>query len=165
MLAQPWIRDIGRIICSAEQKAVDTARIVGEHLGITPEVRPSTHENERTGFLPEAEFQATADAFFARPTESIAGWERAIDAQTRILTALDDVLHDPQPDDVMVVGHGGVGTLLLCALAGWEIDRRHDQPGVGHHFCVDLTGWSVVHPWRPIDDLDEAPAPVGPAGG
>ena len=50
---------------------------------------PGIGENDRsaTGFLPREEFWATADLFFAHPTESIRGWERAIDAQARIVAA------------------------------------------------------------------------------
>ena len=154
MLDQPWIGDVGAVICSDEQKALDTAAIVGAHLELEPDIRPSTHENLRAGYLPETEFQAAADQFFARPTESVHGWERAIDAQTRILDALADVIDAPPAHDVMVIGHGGVGTLLLCALAGWDIDRRHDQPRAGQHHCVDLDARRLVHAWRPIDVID-----------
>ncbi|MEM9465703.1 MAG: histidine phosphatase family protein [Actinomycetota bacterium] len=156
MSAQPWLDRVGTLICSDEQKAIDTAAIIGDLLGLEAEIRPHTHENERTGFLPPAAFDAMADRFFARPEVSADGWERAIDAQARILGALDDVIHGDHDHDVMVIGHGGVGTLLLCALAGWEIDRRHDQPGVGHHWCYDLAERRLVHGWRAIDSIDPA---------
>jgi hypothetical protein len=45
------------------------------------------HENDRsaTGFLPPDEFETVANRLFAEPLVSIRGWERAIDAQLRIV--------------------------------------------------------------------------------
>src|SRR5450755_2875698 len=42
------------------------------------------------------------------------------------------------PSDILIVGHGGVGTLWHCHLNALAIERRHDQPGQGHYFSVDL---------------------------
>ncbi|MEZ5167354.1 MAG: hypothetical protein R2695_13035 [Acidimicrobiales bacterium] len=53
--------------------------------------------------------------------------------------------------DVLVVGHGAVGTLLYRHLAGPLIDRRHDQAGQGHYFTSDRINGAVRHPWRRID--------------
>ena len=58
------------------------------------EVASDLGENNRsaTGFLPPAEFEKVADAFFANPEESVRGWERAIDAQRRIREAVDRIV-------------------------------------------------------------------------
>ena len=63
------------------------ARPMADRLGLTPIVIDGLGENDRssTGYLPKAEFEAVADAFFARPEESVRGWERAVDAQRRIV--------------------------------------------------------------------------------
>ncbi len=155
MLGQPWISGIRRIVSSNETKAIETATIVADHLGVTFEVRDGLGENDRaaTGFVPPAEFEVLADAFFADPEVSVRGWERAIDAQRRIVTAMDTCLSETIDGDVMIVGHGGVGTLWYCHLADVAIDRRHDQPGQGHYFAVDPTSGRPRHGWRPIDDL------------
>ena len=94
------------------------------------------HENDRsaTGFLHAEEFEAVADQFFRYPLASVRGWERAIDAQRRILQEAEEVLGRDRPGDVLFVGHGAVGTLLFCHYAGLEIDRRHDQ-GDGGGYC------------------------------
>lgn len=114
------------------------------------------HENDRsaTGFLPPAEFEAVADQFFANPYSSIRGWERAIDAQRRILSEVNSVLGTDDAADVAFVGHGGVGTLLLLSLSGREISREGDQPaGGGNYFAYDTRARRMVHGWRPIDRL------------
>ncbi|RWC37231.1 MAG: histidine phosphatase family protein [Mesorhizobium sp.] len=156
MLDQPWVRSIRRIVSSGERKSVETAEILGRHLRLEVEVRERMHENDRsaTGFLPPAEFEAVADQFFANPYSSIRGWERAIDAQRRILSEVDTVLGTDDAADVAFVGHGGVGTLLLLSLSGREISREADQPaGGGNYFAYDTRARRIVHGWRPIDRL------------
>ena len=170
---QPWAPRVGRIVSSNEAKAVQTATILAEHLGLTVEIREALGENDRsaTGFVAPPKFEVLTDAFFAEPARSVEGWERAVDAQARIVAALADLLVGdapadvadgdvPEPDapgaDVVVVGHGGVGTLWYCALTGQAIDRRHDQPGQGHYFTVDRATGRVEHPWRPVDHFGES---------
>ncbi|RVC80863.1 MAG: histidine phosphatase family protein [Mesorhizobium sp.] len=154
MLDQPWIGSIRRVVSSAERKAIETAEILARHLNLTVEVRERMHENDRsaTGFLPPPEFEAVADQFFANPHSSIRGWERAIDAQRRIVSEVDAVLGVDGPGDIAFVGHGGVGTLLLLSLTGREISREADQPaGGGNYFAYEISMRRVVHAWRPID--------------
>ncbi len=144
-----------RIVASGETKATETAAILAHALGLRVEVREAMHENDRsaTGFLPPERFEAMADAFFARPEESVAGWERAADAQARIVREAETVLAAPGEGDVLFVGHGAVGTLLMCHYAGWPIDRRHDQPaGGGNLFALAIDGRQWRHGWMPIED-------------
>jgi broad specificity phosphatase PhoE len=153
LLEQPWVGSIRRIVSSAERKAVETAEILARHLGLAVEVRERMHENDRsaTGFLPPPEFEAVADQFFANPHRSIRGWERAIDAQHRIVSEFVAALGDGS-GDIAFVGHGGVGTLLLLSLSGRDISREADQPaGGGNYFAYDIGAHSILHGWRPID--------------
>ena len=156
LLRQPWMAQVGRIVCSGETKARRTAELLAERRGLQVEVRPDTGENDRsaTGFLLPEEFERTADEFFARPEVSVRGWERAIDAQRRIVGALADLLDAPSAERTVVVGHGGVGTLWCCHLLGRPITRELDQPGQGHYVTVDVDRCELLHPWRAIDDLE-----------
>lgn len=145
-----------QIIASGERKAIETAGIIAARLNVGVEVREAMHENDRssTGFLMPDEFEAVANQFFAQPHVSIRGWERAIDAQLRIVGEIELVLARELPGDVLFVGHGGVGTLLYCHCCGFAIDRTHDQPaGGGHFFAFTKDGRRVQHPWRPLEDL------------
>jgi broad specificity phosphatase PhoE len=121
---------------------------------LSVETRPGTGEIDRaaTGFLPHDQHELVADACFAEPTVGVRGWERAIDAQARIGAALADLFVGEQHGDVVVVGHGGVGTLWWCCLTGTPIERRWDQPGQGHYFSVDLRTRRPLHHWRPFED-------------
>jgi len=156
MLQQPWVRGLGSIWCSTERKAIVAAHIVGDAIGIVPCTLPGLGENDRsaTGYLPRAEFEATADAFFAHPRNSVRGWETAADAQRRIVAAIETVLNQaPACRDIAVVSHGGVGTLYLCRLKACPISRLEDQPGTGggNFYCFDTKRQILLHGWMPID--------------
>lgn len=146
-----------RVISSYETKAIETASPLALELGVPLEILPDMHENDRsaTGFLPPVEFEAVADQFFAEPGISVRGWETAEAAQARILAAVTACLEGPQPGDVLLVGHGAVGTLLYCALAGLGIDRRHDQGpgGGGRWFGFDLDDRRPGPGWQPMETL------------
>ena len=156
MLDQPWVRRIDRVVSSEEVKALQFSEVIARHRRLRVEVRPATGENDRTstGYLPPAEFEELADAFFASPTRSVRRWETAVDAQTRIVTELADLLDSPSDGEVVVVGHGGVGTLWLCWLAEQPIHRRHDQDGQGRYFTIRGGTRQIVHTWRPIDQIE-----------
>lgn len=137
-----------RLIASAERKAQDCAQILGYHWGLAVQTDPAMGEIDRsaTGFVPHALHEALADRLFAHPTESAAGWERAVAAQARILRAVESVRG---AQDLILVGHGGVGSLLWCALTERPISRAEDQPGQGHVWQVQLGGATVnLHPWQ-----------------
>jgi broad specificity phosphatase PhoE len=149
-----------QIIASGERKAIETAEIIAARLKIDVEVRDAMHENDRsaTGFLVPDEFEVVANQFFAQPDISIRGWERAIDAQSRIVGEVEHVLARNRPGDVLFVGHGGVGTLLYCHYSGLAIDRAHDQPaGGGCFFAFTADGRRVQHAWCRLEDLSFSP--------
>lgn len=157
-----WLAAVQRIVASEEAKAQETATLIGEAIGCAVETGADMGENDRsaTGFLPPDEFEAVADAFFAHPDQSTRGWERASDAQARIVGAVRDALSGQEAVVTLFVGHGGVGTLLACAVRGDAIDRRHDQgraPGANprggnvHAFTTDLS--RALFGWRPMEEL------------
>jgi broad specificity phosphatase PhoE len=156
LLAAPWVRTIGALWCSDEQKAIDAAEILSRGLGLPFQTHAELGENDRsaTGYLAKAEFEATADQFFAHPHEGIRGWERAVDAQARIVRAIAHVDRaTPGDTPVCVVSHGGVGALLFCHLARVPISRQHDQPpgAGGYYFRWRGPAGELVHGWRSID--------------
>ena len=152
------------VISSGETKAIETAAPLAAALGVEHRVREAMHENDRsaTGFLPPAEFEGVADQFFAAPEASVRGWERASDAQARIVRETFAALAEAPAGDVLLVGHGAVGTLLMCHLAGWPIDRSRDQPGGGggNFFAFERDGLRLLHGWAPMETIraDEAQA-------
>ncbi len=156
-LERPWLMGVRSVFSSTERKATDMADLVAKQLGLSPILVAGLGENDRsaTGYLPKSEFEAVVDEFFARPEDSVHGWERAIDAQRRIADAISYVISlAPAEGDIAVVSHGGVGTLLLCHLKGVPISRSENQPGEGggNVFSFDGSDRRLLSGWRRIED-------------
>lgn len=163
-LELPWVRELTHVFSSDEQKALDGAEVLVEATGARHSVLPGLGENDRTatGFIPPAEFGPVVDRFFAEPEASVRGWERAIDAQSRVVAAVrEGVSRAAAEDRVAFVAHGGVGALLLAAIRGAPISRSLEQPGPppglpagcggGYYFTFEPGSLELVHGWRPID--------------
>ena len=139
-----------------------TAEILGNPHGLPVDIRPGLTENDRsaTGYLQKDAFEAMADQFFAHPNVSVQGWERAADAQRRIVTALTALAKEVPMGPLVVTGHGGVGTLFLCHAAGKPINRHYDQPAGGGNFLaadyqISAAGvsWKLITPWQPMENF------------
>ena len=157
-LAQPWIRGISAVYSSTEQKAIDGAEILARHLSLGVTVIHELGENDRTatGFLPPDEFEAVADQFFAKPFESVRGWETALAAQQRIVEAVEAIVAaDNSSGTIAIVSHGAVGTLLYCHLSGQPTSRRWDQPpnGGGNYYFFELNPKRAFSWWKPVDEI------------
>lgn len=156
---RPDLRGITAVWASAETKAIEGADILAEHLGLPVSIDEQLHENDRsaTGFLPPPAFQLMADRFFATPDESVEGWERAVDAQARILSAVDRLAAAHRDGgDMAIVAHGGVGALLLAALRRVPISRALDQPGSGggNFYVFRYPDKGIECGWTDIDPGD-----------
>jgi broad specificity phosphatase PhoE len=151
------------VFSSRETKALELAEIVAAGAGTPVLADHLMGENDRsaTGFLPPSLFEETADRFFAHPHESIDGWERAIDAQARIVETVITALRSVPPDTAVVFcGHGAVGTLLKCHLGQRRIARSEDQSRHGHRgggnaFLFDAGGTALLSEWMPMEALPE----------
>lgn len=149
------------IFSSSERKAVELAEIIAAASGGIVASEHLMGENDRsaTGFLPPDLFEATADRFFAEPETSVDGWERAIDAQTRIVSAVEAALAGvPEDTNVVFCGHGAVGSLLKCHVGRRAIDRAEDQgrtggTGGGNGFVFDLGARQLHSEWTRIEDI------------
>lgn len=156
-LHRPWLSRVRAVFSSAERKAMDAAHLAATHFQLSPIVMTELGENDRsaTGYLPKAEFETVADGFFARPHEAVRGWERAVDAQRRIIGAVARVVsRAPAQGDIAIISHGGVGALLLCHLRGEPISRDADQlgGGGGNFFSFDANDLQLRSGWRPIEE-------------
>jgi broad specificity phosphatase PhoE len=153
---QNWISRLSAIHRSTERKAIGGAMILAETVNLPYTAIPELGENDRssTGYLPATEFATVVAEFFDKPEQSIRGWERALDAQRRVVAATTAIVqNDPTDGDVAIVAHGGVGTLLLCHLAHMPISQDHDQPATngGNYFAFERETLRLKHGWKPID--------------
>jgi broad specificity phosphatase PhoE len=152
-VASGAVADVDEVWSSTETKAIEAAGLLAVHLGLGVNVLEALGENDRssTGYLPPQEFEIVADEFFAAPAASVRGWETALAAQTRISRAVRTIvaMHG-KSGDLAIIGHGGVGALLMCELLGQRIGREHDQPHQGCFWTFDPHTWAVLQRWRPI---------------
>ncbi len=149
------------IFSSRETKAMELADILAAPLGSLVLSDHLMGENDRsaTGFLPPELFEVTADRFFAEPKTSVDGWERAIDAQRRIVATVTTALASvPAGIPAVFCGHGAVGTLLKChvgrrPIARSEDQSRHADRGGGNCFSFDLKALQLGCEWTAMEDF------------
>ena len=144
-----------QIWSSTETKALQAAEILAAALDCPHDSREDMGENDRsaTGYLPDDEFEAAADAFFGQPDQSVNGWETALHAQNRIVNAVMDCLQDHKTGDVLFVGHGAVGTLLFCKLSNIGITRERVQPRAGCVYSFNVPPGQPHDGWVPLEDF------------
>lgn len=150
------------VFSSRETKAMELADILAEAAGAVVLSDHLMGENDRsaTGFLPPALFEQTADRFFAEPDRIVDGWERAVDAQRRIVDTVRTALASvPDTTPAVFCGHGAVGTLLKCHVAGLPISRAEDQSrygdkGGGNCFVFDLQSMVLGCEWTPMEAFE-----------
>lgn len=114
---------IGALVTSVEPKAVETATIVGDRLGLVPDIVEGLHEHERdlVGFLPRTEFEGKVADFFARQGALVLGSETGEDAYARFAKALDAVIEVYACGDLAVVTHGTVISLFVSRATGTDL--------------------------------------------
>jgi broad specificity phosphatase PhoE len=125
------------IVSSEEPKAVETAEIVAEYLGVGCSVHPGLHEHNRTGipFLSNEEFQQAAGDLFENPDELVWGNETAEQARSRFESAVRRVLDEREEEVVTIVAHGTVISLFVARyndVEPYELWQRLGLPS----FCV-----------------------------
>lgn len=158
-LQQPWLSSIDTIYCSSEQKALDGAKIVSEHLNKPYTEVSSIGEFDRssTGYQPKEIFVENVKLFFGSPDISILGWETAQHTQDRIVKSFDEIINSNDDKNILIVAHGGVGSLYLAYLLNEPINIKWNQPGNGggNYFVVDLETRKVIQQWQPIDIINK----------
>jgi broad specificity phosphatase PhoE len=149
------------IFSSRETKAMQLADLLADAAGSLVMSDHLMGENDRssTGFLPPDLFETMANRFFAEPMTSVDGWERAVDAQARIVATVKTALASvPAGVPAIFCGHGAIGTLLKCHVGGRPIARsedqsRHGHPGGGNCFTFHLGAMQLGSEWIEMEDL------------
>jgi len=156
LLTQSWVQKVTSVYSSTEQKSIDGAIILADHLAIKQTIIKELGEVDRsaTGYLPYDLFMAVYNEFLTYPSESIRGWESAYVAQQRIIKAIEFLIaNDKGRGDIVLVSHGAVGLLYLCHLKGCKISMQEEQPSSngGNYYCFDRESNALLQGWKPID--------------
>ncbi|OAI28299.1 hypothetical protein A1351_12055 [Methylosinus sp. R-45379] len=153
--ARPELSTVSDVFTSSERKATDCAEALKAERRLEFKIEARLGENDRssTGYVEPPRFWEIVARFFDSPHESVLGWERAIDAQTRIRESVADCVASREGEgDICIFSHGGVGTLLLCDLMGEPISRKRGQPisGGGCYFAFEAEKRTLIHGWQDI---------------
>ncbi len=152
---QPWMTRVTRIVAPSEARSIEAAGIIAHRRSLPVSVNPGFDDSGRplVDFLPVAELDKVIDAFFANPGSCARpGWQTAAEAQRRVVTALGgELAAKTDTGDLLILGHGRIGTLLLCHLAGLPISREHFQAtGGGNLFAFDCATRKVLFRWQTV---------------
>jgi 2,3-bisphosphoglycerate-dependent phosphoglycerate mutase len=106
------------IVTSPEAKADETARIIGEALGLNARLDDGLVEHRRPGlhFVNAATFQSSVRSIFDRPSERLFDGESADEAYVRFEGAI--ARHPARP--LVVATHGTVLSIYLSRKAGLD---------------------------------------------
>ena len=134
MAEQLRSHSIRRVVASREPKAVETAELVGRHLGLDVDVIDGLHEQDRTGvpfYDDVATFRARVAKLFEHPDQVVLGNKTANDALNRFVRALDEVVTSYPPEKVSIVTHATVMSLYIASrtkVDGYSYWKRLGMP-------------------------------------
>jgi broad specificity phosphatase PhoE len=110
-----------QVVSSLEPKARETGKVLASRLKLPFSPAPNLHEHQRENapFFPDpALFEAKVQEFFAEPGRLVFGEETADQAHSRFAQAVNKVMNEYLIDDVALVAHGTVITLLVSRANG-----------------------------------------------
>ncbi len=148
LASQHFWRYVQHIFTSSEPRATETGQILHSIHNIAIRPFPELQEQRRSNtnyFLSLTELAITMRMFFSRPKESIRGWESAVDAQKRMVNAIDS-LQELYPDyqTIAIISHGIVGSLLRGYLMNHPIEESLCQEDIGSYIQFDWEHKCVV---------------------
>lgn len=125
-------------ISSPEPKALQTAEIIGQRLGLAVEVEHGLHEHKRShvSFGTEEDFRQRIAQVFADPKSPAPGGESAEQACERLTAAL--ARHTTRP--LVAVTHGTVLSLYVAKLLGLDAHDLWRNLRTPDAFVLDADG-------------------------
>jgi broad specificity phosphatase PhoE len=135
------------VITSVEPKAEETGRLIAQRLNVPVQTAANLHEHERRNvvwFDSEADFEAQVARFFAQPDELVFGEETAEQAYHRFQQAIDDVVIQHPDQNMVIVAHGTVLSLLIGRVAGLDPYPFWKQLGMPAYIVTSLPAYNVV---------------------
>ena len=110
-----------KIVSSLEPKALETAQIVAETLGLPYEGVDGLHEHvrSRTGYTSQEAFEALVKAFFEQPDQLVFGDETADQTHSRFFHTVEAIQERyPSRTPLVIVTHGTVISLFVARACG-----------------------------------------------
>jgi broad specificity phosphatase PhoE len=140
------LEGIDRIVCSPQQRAIDTAAPLVNLLGLPLEIKEGFAEVDRfAGLYRSGETlfaEGRWDEFIAAPARYM-GRDPAEYRQT-VLSAFAEVVNDPKGTRVAVFSHGLTIKMILCAVLGLS-EEAFALFSTGHCSVSRLSGTGFDH--------------------
>lgn len=126
------------VVSSPEPKALETAQILADRLGLAVQPDAGLHEHKRQhlSFGAEEEFRARIAEILARPAEPVGGQETAHEAAERLAAALAS--HSGAP--LLAVTHGTVLSVYLAERLGCDAHDLWRSLHMPDAFVLDAEG-------------------------
>lgn len=133
------------IATSEEPKAAETGTLVAAELGLPVTIAPGLHEHDAgdTPILGDAQWQATREAFFARPDDLVFGRESANEAGSRFAGAVEAVTDRMRAGGV-IVAHGRVISHFVARTNPIDPFVLSGELGLPSYVVLDPRDWSVI---------------------
>jgi broad specificity phosphatase PhoE len=112
---QSFWDEIKLIVSSPEKKALATVHSIALERRMPLLIRDELRELKRTSERID-DYEARVLEVFEKPALSIGGWERAADAQARIIACFEELVQAHGESPFAIVSHGMVLSLLLATL-------------------------------------------------
>ena len=130
---------------SREPKAVETANVVADRLGVPVRTVDGLEEHHRGGvpyFPTREEFEEAIGQFFNRPDQLVLGTETAAQSLNRFTAAVDRVVGQGHTESI-VVTHGTVMTLYVASVAGVRPTCLWRRLGVPSYVVLTLPSMQI----------------------
>lgn len=134
------------ILASMELKAMQTAEIVADALGLEMKVAANLHEHERreTAFLAHEVFESKIHEFFEKPDDLVLGNETANQAHHRFDYAVQSLLNSYGDRTMIIVAHGTVISLFVSRLTGVPAFPLWKELGLPSYTVLDRQSCTIV---------------------
>jgi broad specificity phosphatase PhoE len=134
------------VVSSVEPKAVETAEIIAEQIGLPCGAEAGLHEHDRSNVsgLSWNAFQEAVAQLFEQPEALVFGTETAVEARERFASALSDVLAQHPTGSLAVVTHGTVLSLYVGKQAGLDPYALWQRLGLPCFVVLDRVNLDLV---------------------
>jgi broad specificity phosphatase PhoE len=138
--------DFAEIVSSAEPKAVETARILGQALSKPTRTADGLEEHDRRNVphMESRDFISLIALFFKEPDRLVLGDESADEAYGRFADAVDAVIADAPQGDVAIVTHGTVIALFAQRRANQDPFALWRKMGLPSFVAFEMPTWAVT---------------------
>jgi broad specificity phosphatase PhoE len=136
----------GIIVSSIEPKAVETAQILAERLGVACESVDDLGEHDRSNVphMRSGEFISNIELLFRRPDEQVLGHESAEEALARFDYAVDTAIKAHPDANVAIVSHGTVIALFIEKYSDRDGFLTWREMGLPSFAVFEISGKKLV---------------------